>query len=57
MNPLDDLRGIAKELFRELGGGEAFIRKERNSFSNERSTNGSTMNVTEDFERLPCGDA
>jgi len=26
------LRGIAKEVFRSLGGGEAFIRKERESF-------------------------
>jgi hypothetical protein len=28
------LRGIAKELFRALGGGEAFINEERKSFSN-----------------------
>lgn len=27
------LRGIAKDLFQKLGGGEAFIRGERNSFS------------------------
>ena len=27
------LRGIGKELFRTLGGGEAFIREERNNFS------------------------
>jgi hypothetical protein len=27
------LRGIAKDLFRALGGGEAFIREERKSFS------------------------
>ena len=26
------LRGVGKELFRSLGGGEAFIRKERESF-------------------------
>ncbi len=32
--PLLKLRGIAKDLFRELGGGEAFIREERNNFSN-----------------------
>ena len=34
-NPLTGLRGIAKELFGKLGGGEAFIRRERNSFTNE----------------------
>jgi len=28
------LRGIAKDVFRRLGGGEAFIREERKSFSN-----------------------
>jgi hypothetical protein len=28
------LRGIAKDLFRALGGGEAFIREERKRFSN-----------------------
>ena len=27
------LRGIGKDLFRTLGGGEAFIREERNNFS------------------------
>jgi hypothetical protein len=26
------LRGIAKEVFQSLGGGEAFIRKEREQF-------------------------
>jgi len=35
-NPLLGLRGIAKDLFRKLGGGEAFIRSERNSFNKER---------------------
>jgi hypothetical protein len=35
-NPLMGLRGIAKELFRKLGGGEAFIHSERSSFSDER---------------------
>lgn len=35
-SPLTGLRGIAKDLFRKLGGGEAFIRSERNSFTNER---------------------
>ena len=33
-DPLLKLRGVAKDLFRELGGGEAFIREERNNFSN-----------------------
>ena len=31
-NPLIGLRGIAKELFRKLGGGESFIRGERSKF-------------------------
>ncbi len=30
--PLSNYRGIAKEVFRELGGGEAFIRGERERF-------------------------
>jgi hypothetical protein len=29
-----EIRGIAKDVFRALGGGEAFIREERKSFSN-----------------------
>jgi hypothetical protein len=33
LNPLWQLRGIAKEVFAELGGGEAFIRNERAQFS------------------------
>ena len=33
VNPLVGLRGVAKDIFRQLGGGEAFIRHERNSFS------------------------
>jgi hypothetical protein len=32
-NPLWPLYGIAKEVFAELGGGEAFIRNERAQFS------------------------
>lgn len=36
-NPLTGIRGIAKDLFRRLGGGEAFIRRERRNFTNERS--------------------
>jgi hypothetical protein len=35
-NPLTGLRGIAKDLFRKLGGGEAFIRNERKGFTNDR---------------------
>jgi hypothetical protein len=31
-NPLIGLRGIAKEIFRKLGGGEHFIRSERSKF-------------------------
>jgi hypothetical protein len=33
VDPLLKLRGIAKELFQELGGGETFIREERRKFS------------------------
>jgi hypothetical protein len=32
-NPLAELRGLAKDIFRKLGGGEAFIRNERSSFN------------------------
>ena len=31
-NPLWNLRGAGREIFRALGGGEEFIRKERESF-------------------------
>jgi hypothetical protein len=31
-DPLDRLWGIGKEVFKELGGGEAFIRSERENF-------------------------
>jgi hypothetical protein len=34
IEPLLDLRGIAKDVFKALGGGETFIREERKSFSN-----------------------
>ena len=30
--PFQKLRGVAKEVFRSLGGGEAFLRKEREEF-------------------------
>lgn len=33
-DPWLELRGIAKDLFASLGGGEAFIREERRKFSN-----------------------
>lgn len=32
-NPLAALRGVAKDLFRQLGGGETFIQQERSSFT------------------------
>ena len=32
-NPFVTLRGVAKDLFRQLGGGEAFIRQERSHFT------------------------
>lgn len=32
VSPFLQLRGIAKEVFRSLGGGEAFIRRERDQF-------------------------
>ena len=32
MEPLRALRGIGKEVFRELGGGEQFLREERDRF-------------------------
>lgn len=32
IDPLLSLQGIAKELFKELGGGEEFIRRERAAF-------------------------
>lgn len=35
-NPLTGLRGIAKDLFKRLGGGEAFIRSERKGFADDR---------------------
>ncbi len=35
-NPLIGLRGVAKDLFRELGGGESFIRGERSNFDRQR---------------------
>ncbi|MBZ5507436.1 MAG: hypothetical protein LAO78_18410 [Acidobacteriia bacterium] len=35
-NPLNSLRGVAKELFKQLGGGEQFIRSERDKFAGER---------------------
>jgi len=37
-NPLIGLRGIAKEIFRKLGGGEYFIRSERSKFDDRSGT-------------------
>jgi hypothetical protein len=37
-HPLIGLRGIAKEIFKKLGGGENFIRSERSKFD-DRSEN------------------
>lgn len=36
-NPLMMLRGAAKDLFKELGGGEAFIRSERSMFADKKN--------------------
>ena len=36
LNPLLAVRGIAKEQFDKLGGGEKFIRDERNDFGGNR---------------------
>ena len=35
-HPVLAVRGIAKELFKKLGGGEQFIRSERASFGGNR---------------------
>jgi hypothetical protein len=35
-NPLMGLRGIAKDVFEKLGGGEAFVRSERTRFNSTR---------------------
>jgi len=48
-NPLWDLYGIAKEVFAELGGGEAFIMNERATFS--------TSALRADSEHLQRDDA
>jgi hypothetical protein len=34
-NPLIGLRGVAKEVFKKLGGGERFIHSERNKFASK----------------------
>jgi hypothetical protein len=36
INPLIGLRGIAKDVFKKLGGGEHFIRTERSKFAKDR---------------------
>jgi hypothetical protein len=49
-NPFWGLRGIAKDVFKQLGGGENFIRQERESFS-KAADYGSTETEPE-FERV-----
>ena len=39
---LEDLRGLLKEAFRSLGGGEAFLKAERKGFSRTTATLGLT---------------
>jgi hypothetical protein len=34
-NPLVRLRGLAKDVFKQLGGGEAFVRSERSKFTGD----------------------
>ncbi len=38
LKPLMELRGVARELFQNLGGGEAFIQSEREKFAREHET-------------------
>jgi hypothetical protein len=38
----EDLRGLLKEAFRSLGGGEAFLKAERKGFSRADATFGLT---------------
>jgi hypothetical protein len=38
----EDLRGLLKEAFRSLGGGEAFLKAERKGFSRASATLGLT---------------
>lgn len=52
-NPFWELRGIAKDVFRQLGGGENFIRQERESFSKAADySNRSTDETEPEFERV-----
>ena len=51
-NPFWELRGIAKDVFRELGGGEKFLREERESFSKAMDERMSTYGVEPEFERV-----
>jgi len=37
-SPFLKLRGVAKEVFRSLGGGEAFLRKEREEFHGQEKS-------------------
>jgi hypothetical protein len=38
-NPLVLVRGLAKDVFKQLGGGEAFIRSERKAFTDRSENN------------------
>lgn len=51
-NPFWELRGIAKDIFRELGGGENFIRQERESFSKAMDERLSAYATESEFERV-----
>jgi len=51
-NPFWGLRGIAKDLFRQLGGGENFIRQERESFSRAMDERMSSYEIEPEFERV-----
>jgi len=50
-NPFWGLRGIAKDVFKQLGGGENFIRQERESFS-KATDYGLTVETEPEFERV-----
>jgi hypothetical protein len=52
-NPLWELRGIAREIFEQLGGGENFIFKEREQFSKAVEQQGPTPpSSAADFTRV-----
>ena len=51
-NPFWGLRGIAKDVFGQLGGGENFIRQERESFSRAMDERMSSYETEPEFERV-----